>query len=59
MKAKFNVYGWLNGSDYDAGKNADHVVKVVAENESDAEERGDRELKKTIGNCDIVIAYLA
>jgi hypothetical protein len=53
----YQVHGWLNGSDYDANKAADKVIAVTAPNPSEAEDIGDRRLRRSIGKCEVIIAY--
>lgn len=50
------VYGWINGNDFDAYKPADYTIELKAKNEEEAEEKGDRLLKKKYDNCEVIIA---
>ena len=57
MKHKFQVLGWSNGEDYDAGKLCDMTTVVTAVDESEAEDIGDRRFKKK-GGATVVEAVL-
>lgn len=50
------VYGWMNGSDYEQGKQADHKVTVRARNEGQAEDVGEKQLIKQVGKMEVVYA---
>jgi hypothetical protein len=50
------VCGWLNSSDYDAGKAATQCLPIQAKNEGDAEEKADRKFRSKIGKCEVVEA---
>lgn len=52
----YNVYAWLNDSDYDGGKLYDHSVQVRARSEGQAEEIGERQITKQIGKVDVIYA---
>jgi hypothetical protein len=43
------VYGWMNGSDYEEGKPADHSIKIRARNEGQAEDIGEKQMALGIG----------
>ena len=57
MKHKFQVLGWSNGEDYDAGKLCDMNTVVTAIDESEAEDIGDRRFKQK-GGAEVVDAVL-
>lgn len=55
-KQRYIVRGWFNGDDYDSGAKQDCFTYLSAEDLSQAEDLGDRELKKKYGQCDVIIA---
>jgi hypothetical protein len=56
MKHTFLVSGWFDGSSYDKGNLPDETLPVVADNESEAEDIGDRRLKTMGMRCEVIIA---
>lgn len=55
-KQRYVVFGWFSGAHYDSGSKQDCLVYVSAESESQAEDLGDKELKKKFGECEVIIA---
>ena len=58
MKREYIVRGWLNGDDYDAGKPATYSVYVMAANESQADDLGEKKLNKKFGRFDVIVSEL-
>ncbi len=52
----FRVSGWLNGSDYDASKPANYSVTLRAKDESQADTKGDRQIERLHGKCDVIVS---
>jgi hypothetical protein len=50
------VYGWVYGDNYDANKQADHIVYVNAKDESQAEDLGSKLIEKQFDKCDVIVA---
>lgn len=50
------VRGWINGSDYDEKKTADYAVKVRAKDEGEADDKGDRKIKREHGECSVIVS---
>jgi hypothetical protein len=51
---KFNVWGWFDGSSYDAGNPANCHAVVAAKDASEAEDKGERQFAKSHGKCDVI-----
>jgi hypothetical protein len=58
-KQKYIVFGWFNGDDYDSGAKQDCFTYLNAEDISQAEDLGQKKLKKKFGECAVIIAELA
>lgn len=57
IKYRYSVHGWINGDDYDNGKDANMSCMVTAEDRSRAEYLGELRMQKKVGTLDVVTAY--
>jgi hypothetical protein len=56
-KQVYRVWGWVNGSDYDAGKPADHsVYPVHAWNEAEADDLGEKRIENAYDKCEVIVS---
>lgn len=54
MNKQFQVWGWLNGEDYETGKPASIYKQIPAKDSSDAEDKAEEIFKEEIGTCDVI-----
>lgn len=58
MRIKWLVECWENGSDYDAGKAASHVLTVTAESQTEAETLGDNRSRRKWGSQEVICSRI-
>lgn len=56
IKYRYRVWGWINGSDYDAGKDGSASCLVTAEDRGRAEYLGELRMQKKVGTLEVVVA---